>query len=81
MKRSDWDMFMHSILIQEQKIEFSVRYSEKFGNKQHIRLEFWDVNEFKRAYWQILTFLVDNDGLCINTSVKNNAVTIEVEDD
>ena len=81
MKRSDWDMFMHSILIQEQKIEFTVRYSEKFGNKQHIRLEFWNEEEFKRAYWQILMFLVDNDGICISTSVKNYAVTIEVEDD
>lgn len=81
MNRSDWEIFMNCILIQEQKLRFSVHYSEKIANKQHIRLEFWDVNEFKRAYWQILSFLVDNDGICISTSVKNYAVTIEVEDD
>ena len=81
MKRSDWDMFMNCILIQEQKLQFSVHYSEKIGNKQHIRLEFWNEEEFKRAYWQILTFLVDNEGICINTSTKNYAVTVETEDD
>lgn len=81
MTRSDWDMFMNCILIQEQKLQFSVHYSEKIGDKQHIRLEFWNEEEFKRAYWQILTFLVDNDGICINTSVKNYAVTVVTEDD
>lgn len=81
MKRSDWDLFMNCILIQEQKILFSVHYSEKLGDKQHIRLEFLNEEEFKRAYWQILMFLVDNDGICIGTSVKNYAVVIEVEDD
>lgn len=81
MKRSDFDMFMNCILIQEQKIHFSARYSEKFGNKQHIRLEFLNEEEFKRANWQILLFLVNNDGICISTSAKNYAVTIEVEDD
>lgn len=80
MTTSDFALFKNEIRT-EQKITMFIQDSENIGGAIHERIEFISKDDFERVYWQLLCFCVDNNGIVVSTSVKNNAVTVLLEVD
>lgn len=80
MTKSDFQYFKNMIQ-KEQKISMFIQDSENIGDIIHERLEFISYSDFKNVYPQLLCFCVDNDGIIVSTSIKNNAVTVLLEVD